>query len=193
MKDVQKLIDDNIAPMGDAYCNFILNVAPNRDGLIDQNAIDALAEIGRKWTNNHRAATLSPTDVPIISSNLAKGKRADSSWSWDFAISDFATDDDFTTGWTSNPAVEQPHLTVYLEKEQRINMIVVTEKDTEAVSRYRFEYRINGTWQPLLEGNNSTRVKIHRFSPVYADAVRMTVLERKGNFSIAELGVFNER
>ena len=193
VKDVQKLIDDNIAPMGDAYCNFILNVAPNRDGLIDQNAIDALAEIGRKWTNNHRAATLSPTDVPIISSNLAKGKRADSSWSWDFAISDFATDDDFTTGWTSNPAVEQPHLTVYLEKEQRINMIVVTEKDTEAVSRYRFEYRINGTWQPLLEGNNSTRVKIHRFSPVYADAVRMTVLERKGNFSIAELGVFNER
>ena len=29
------MVNDNIIPMGKSYCNFILTVAPNRDGLMD--------------------------------------------------------------------------------------------------------------------------------------------------------------
>ncbi len=32
VKDVNRLVNENIVPMNNAFCNFILNVAPNREG-----------------------------------------------------------------------------------------------------------------------------------------------------------------
>ena len=50
------LVKDNIVPMGKAYCNFILNVAPNRDGLMDDNALKALTQIGKIWAKTEPGA-----------------------------------------------------------------------------------------------------------------------------------------
>jgi alpha-L-fucosidase len=47
VKSPVELVNDNIIPFNKAYCNFILNVAPNRKGLIDDNAVAALKEIGK--------------------------------------------------------------------------------------------------------------------------------------------------
>ena len=47
LKSAAVLVNDNIIPQNKAYCNFMLNVAPNSDGLIDDNALDALNEIGK--------------------------------------------------------------------------------------------------------------------------------------------------
>ena len=46
VKDPVKMVNDNLIPFNNVYCNFILNVAPNRDGLIDDNAVAALKKIG---------------------------------------------------------------------------------------------------------------------------------------------------
>ncbi|MDR0430252.1 MAG: alpha-L-fucosidase, partial [Tannerellaceae bacterium] len=35
VKDPKVMVDDNIIPFNNVYCNFILNVAPNREGLVD--------------------------------------------------------------------------------------------------------------------------------------------------------------
>src|SRR6195952_150312 len=45
IKDIPKLVNETLVPLNNARCNFILNVAPNRDGLIDDNAIAALKQI----------------------------------------------------------------------------------------------------------------------------------------------------
>ncbi len=53
VKAPEKMVNDNIVPMGKAYCNFMLNVSPNREGgLIDANALAALKEIGKLWKND---------------------------------------------------------------------------------------------------------------------------------------------
>ena len=52
LKSPQTLVNEMIIPYGKAHSNFILNVAPNRDGLMDRNAIEALQEIGRLWEND---------------------------------------------------------------------------------------------------------------------------------------------
>ncbi len=54
VKDPATLVNEDIIPYNKIYDNFILNVAPNRDGLIDENALSALAQIGRLWTNDGR-------------------------------------------------------------------------------------------------------------------------------------------
>lgn len=256
VKDAEMLVKDNIVPMGKAYCNFILNVAPNRDGLMDDNALKALTQIVKIWAKtepgaageaakaidpNYVAADLrfSECPAPIIASNLAKGRRADSSWSYDMEISEFAVDDDFESAWVANAlGPECPNLRVYLDKEQLLNMIAITEEVGSEIREYRLDARVNGQWQELMlvhadaqsasadagallscvnaaspgdvsvvsvNAKKTGRVTVLRFSAIYADAIRITILDsrktkapdgvyRSGStVAISELGVYLER
>lgn len=193
VKTVERIVGDNLVPMGDAYCNFLLNVAPNREGRFDDNAIEALRQIGRAWKNTGHVADVPEAEAPIISSNIAKFRPAEGTWSFDYAITDFAVDDDFHTAWNSNPEVAEPWLSVDLGREMPLNMIVVTENGAPRVEEYVLEYRTAGEWKPLGTESKAGRVKIHRFDTVWGDAVRMTVRKSSGAPAIAELGVYNER
>lgn len=195
VKAPEKMVNENIVPMGKAFCNFILNVAPNRDGLIDANALKALEEIGKRWKNDGPIIKIPEAEKPIISSNLAKYKPAEASWSSDYAIMDFANDDNFNTCWNSNPEVKTPWYSVNIGREQPFNMVVITDRGDDRLQNYRLEYRENGTWKSFYEGETPTksRVKIHRFDTVWGDAIRLTILRSNGNPSIAEVGVYFER
>jgi len=193
VKDPMKMIEDNIVPMGKAFCNFILNVSPNREGLMDENALEALKIIGSNWKPEKDIQKLAEAPAPIISSNLAKHQRAESSWSNDSSIMDFANDDNFGSAWISNPAVKEPWIYVTLGKEQPINMVSITEWQNPHIEEYQLDYRLNGEWKPLLKGNEKGKVKIHRFDTIYSDAVRITVLKAKDFVSVAEFGVYCER
>ena len=58
---------------------------------------------------------------------------------------------------------------VTLGKEQAINMVTITEGSHPHIQEYQLDYRINGEWKPLLDGNQTGRVKIHRFDTIYGD------------------------
>lgn len=195
VKSPRQLVEENIIPMGKAYCNFLLNVAPNRDGLMDKNALEALKEIGKLWKNDGTLLEVPEAEAPIISSNMAKHQPAEGTWSYDYAITDFANDDDFGTCWNSHPDVKTPWYEVTFNREKPFNMVVITDRTDDRLQTYRLEYRVNGQWEPLYEGPapTSQRVKIHRFDTVWGDAVRMTVLRSKETTSIAEFGVYCER
>ena len=191
VKDPSMLVRDDIIPYNKIYDNFILNVAPNRDGLIDSNALVALASIGRIWTPGP-VSPLPPTEAPIISHNLAKRQPANASWSDDMNIMDFGNDDNFRTSWQSNPTVKEPWYEVELGGDKAFDAIVVTE-DKANINRYRLEYRSNGVWKLLVEGENKGRVKIHRFDRVWGDAVRILIDGFETAPAIAEFGVYDER
>ena len=194
LKSPETLVKEMIEPYGPAHCTFILNVAPNREGLIDQNALDALQEIGKLWTKTGHVADVPEADAPIISTNLAKNKPACGSWSDDYAIYDFANDDDFGTCWNANSEVEIPWWSVHLGREMPFNMIVITDRHNDRLQCYRLEVEHGGRWTTVFEGESPTpqRVKIHRFPTLWGAQVRLTVLECKGPASIAEVGVYCE-
>lgn len=188
----QEIVDKLIKPLNAASCNFILNVAPNRDGLIDDNAIAALKEVGRLWKNDGTSIPLPTLDLPIISSNLAINKPSNSSWSDDMNIMDFANDDDYKTSWVSNSRVSAPWYDVELKKEQPVNLIVIAEEKSN-IKSYALEYW-NGTgWTKIFEGANESRIKVHRVAPFWTSKVRIRIKEAKGTPSIAEFQIFNER
>jgi alpha-L-fucosidase len=192
VKNPETLVNDNIVPLNKVFCNFILNVAPNREGLIDENAKNALTEIGKRWKNAGPMQTLPLAEAPIISSNIAKGQRCNASWSNDMWIMDFANDDDFTTAWTSNRAVARPWYEIEFEKERIFNMITIVEPVAN-IKKYRLEYFESGVWKPLSTEVKTTRIKIHRFRPVWGAKIRIQVEEFNIVPSIAEVGVYNER
>ncbi|TCD12046.1 carbohydrate-binding protein [Pedobacter frigidisoli] len=188
----QEIVDGLIKPLNDASCNFILNVAPNRDGLIDDNAIAALKEVGVLWKNTGSTKQLPPLALPIISSNIAINKPANSSWSDDMNIMDFANDDNYGTSWQSNGAVEKPWFEVNLKNEQAVNMIVVAEGKSN-IETYALEYWNGVDWKKIFDGKNEDRIKIHRFDRIWASKLRIRIGKSKETASIAEFQVFNER
>ena len=75
-------------------------------------------------------------------------------------------------------------------------MIVLTEPKGGVIQEYRLQYRtMAGKWQTLFEGTSPTdgRVKIHRFEPVIAAYVRITITRSQSAPAIAELGVYAAR
>lgn len=192
VKDPVKLVDEILVPLNKAWCNFILNVAPNRDGLIDPNAVKALEEVGKRWKNTGAMPALPPAIAPIISSNIAKFQRSNSSWSDDMNIMDFANDDRFGTSWQSNPTVKQPWYEIDFDKDKSFNMISIVEEGSN-IKKYRLEYNENGVWKPITKGESEGRVKIHRFDRVWGGKVRILIDEFSAPPAIGEFGVYDER
>ncbi len=192
VKDPAVLVKDNLVPFNKAYCNFILNVAPNREGLIDPNALAALQKMGELWTEKATSSNLPTYDAPVISSNLAKKRPANGSWSNDMDIFDFGNDDSFRTSWRSNPTVKNPWYEVTLDNVQSFNLISVYVTQDE-ITAYQLEYFNNGKWHPIAVKNRAGKAKIHRFPTVYGEKVRMRIDGYKNPPSIAEFGVYNER
>lgn len=193
VKDPVKLVNETLIPLNKQNCNFILNVAPNRDGLMDDNALTALKKIGELWHNDGTKVQLPQMDAPIISHNLAKNQPANSSWSDDSAIMDFANDDDFGSSWVSNPTINKnAWYEVDFKKEEDFNAIVVAEEKAN-IKSYKLEVFQNGTWKPIFNGENASRIKIHRFDRVKATKARITILDADHQPSIAEFEVYNEQ
>jgi len=192
VKSPDQLINELIIPLNKAWCNFILNVAPNRDGLIDSNALQALAAVGKKWKNEGAMAPLPPTILPVISSNIAKKQPAEASWSDDMSIMDFATDDNFHSGWESNPKVEHPWFAVELGREKAFNMVVLTET-SQHIRAWRLEYFQEGEWKPLASGEDKERVRVIRFGRVWGSKVRLKIDTMDAPPGIAEFGIYDER
>ena len=192
VKKAAQLVNDNLIPFNKAYCNFILNVAPNRDGLIDDNVIAELKEIGKLYDHSVAVPKLPEMDAPVISSNLAKKRPANGSWSNDMWLFDFANDDNFGTSWLSHRDIKNPWLEIDLVKETGFNTIVITENRAN-VSAYTLEYFADYKWHPIADGSLSSRIKVHRFNRVWGEKVRIKFNEFRRPPAIAEVGVYNER
>lgn len=191
LKDVDWIVRENVIPYNKAYCNFILNVAPNRDGLMDANAVEAMKRIGSQWKNDGRVATVPKAEMPIIQHNIAKFRPTNSSWSYDMNIMDFANDDKFNTAWTSHRLVENPFWEVTLDGAQSINMVVITEDASDGeIKTYNVECLRDGVWTKVAEGRFDSRVAISRFPRTTAEAVRVNITNHTGSPAIREVGVY---
>lgn len=191
VKDPAKLVNETLVTLNNANCNFILNVAPNRDGLFDENALAALKQMGSLWHRNGENASFKPTGTPIIASNLAKNQPANSSWSDDMNIMDFANDDDFNSSWQSNSEVKSPWYEIDFRTPQTFNEIVIFEKKAN-IKKYKLEYFAGNQWYTLFEGEKPERVKQHRFAAVKGEKVRMKIETYAEAPSIAEFEVYHE-
>ena len=194
LKDVNWLVKENVEPYNNAYCNFILNVAPNRDGLMDDNAVEALKKIGGIWKNQGPTQPIPAQEAPIIEPNIAKNQPTEYSWSYDYALGDFANDDDFSSSWMSHPMVEQPWWEVWLPKDKAFHRITILEEEAGVIEEYRLDYLQGGKWTTLFDGKaDPCRLKQHTFPAVKAEKVRITILRHKDEVKIAEFGVYAER
>lgn len=200
VKSAENLVYNNLIPLNEAHCNFILNAAPNRDGLIDDNAAAEFKKIGELWKYPGKAPKLEVHKSPIISTNKAKGKPMNSSWSFDTQISDFANDDNFTSAWVSYDTVKEPYIEVVLGEDTPVNAIGFVELDDvpyyykakeSRIGSYAISYYSNGQWSDLKVEQQSDFVRIHICpSEIKASKVRIAFSNCKKGLAVSELLVY---
>jgi alpha-L-fucosidase len=192
VKDPATLVKENLEPFNKAYCNFILNVAPNREGLIDNNALVALQKIGELWKDDEPSPSLPDYDAPIVSENIAKHQPVNASWSEDMMIMDFGNDNNFRTSWESNPEVAAPWFDVAFPHYRSFNTITVYDT-RQCIRKYRLLYEKNGVWETIVSADNEEKVKVHRFERVWGGKVKILIDHSSAPPAIAELGVYDEQ
>lgn len=203
VKTAEYIVNKNLIPLNRQCCNLMLGVAPNRDGLIDDNVLSELKKVGELW--NVRKDTLLSSPVykkPIITTNLARNKPISSSWSFDTRISDFANDDDFHTYWTAYENSDSIYLEVDLCKKTSINAVGFVEADSvefyskvkeTRISDYRISYYSDGKWKNLhVDNDYSSFVRIHRFSNLLVEKIRYNFNLNNPGIGISEVLIYNE-
>ena len=167
LKDVDAIVRDNIVPYNKAYCTYILNAAPNRDGLIDANAVAAFRRIGKIWKNTGHLVDVPESPAPITEINIAIGRPCNSSWSEDCLLMDLANDDNYSTCWESSPAVKEPWWQVNLDKTTSVSSVVITTGGDCQLKGFAVEALCNGEWKNVYKQTNASgRVHICRFPAV---------------------------
>jgi alpha-L-fucosidase len=71
-------------------------------------------------------------------------------------------------------------------------MMMIMDPD-ERIKKYSVLYDNNGKWETILSSENSQKIKIHRFEPVFGKKVKLLITEFTKPPTIAEVGIYNEQ
>ena len=193
VKNAKNLVESHVIPLNNAHCAMLLNAAPNTDGLIDDNALQVLKEIGEIWNHPGKTPVLDPVPAPLTAPNKAKKQSTYSSYPYDIHISDFITDDSFRTYWQAHSGDDAPWVEVLFTRSEPINAIAISDAK-QTFSDFKIEYLSGGKWYEIESRPDASAVKIVRFDRVWAEKVRLTLTPEKGKDPrIEEVCVYDER
>ena len=197
LRSAKQIVEEWLIPFNARHCNLILNVAPNREGRFDPNAVDRLVEIGQLWQERKPAPRLTKAQQ-IISPNLAFGRPSYASSIADTSGPDLANDNDPGTYWQCDVGQTSGWIEIELQKLTSFNTVAVVEPtylgDYGTDSRvvfYRVEAWSTGQWREVLAGQSPTEM-VYRVKPATAERVRLSIRGTGKTPGIAEFGLYEE-
>ena len=192
------LILDHLNKLEPRYCNFLLNVAPNREGLYDQSVVTRMAEIGKKWKPNKKRPPL-PPQVPVVEHPITPKSATATSGNGSKAI-DGINDrgwgpeekvDYNQTLWRSEQPLPQA-ITIdlgnvyndidilhYLPCQgPRANGFITSYKIYASVDGTNFTQIAEGKWE------SNRKLKVVEFPPVQARFIKLEALEAESGEAV---------
>jgi alpha-L-fucosidase len=198
LRPAEQVVNDWLIPFNRQHCNLILNVAPNREGRFDQNAVDRLAEIGQLWKEKQRPAPQLEPAVGITTPNLAWKRPSFASSIADTSGPDLANDNNPGTYWIADTGQNSGCLEVDLGPSTSFDTVTVIEpvyfEDYGTASRivsHRVEAWSGGAWRTIVDKGEGG-VHVYRIAKTTAERIRLTVTGRGQSPGIAEFGVYEE-
>jgi alpha-L-fucosidase len=161
---------------------LLLNVSPDRRGLLPETDVAVLEEVWRIVTETFK-------------NNLAEGKPATASnvrgGDATFAAAK-AVDGDSATYWCIDDGVTAATLTIDLGAPTTFNRSMVQEHIAlgQRVENYTLEALVDGEWQPIIEGTTIGHKRLDRFDDVTATQVRLTIAHSLACPTIRAFGLY---
>ncbi|WP_256760634.1 alpha-L-fucosidase [Cohnella sp. WQ 127256] len=180
VKSLDELMDLYERTVG-GNATFLLNLPPDKRGLIHENDARRLKELGQRIQEVYRI-------------NLAKDAvvQASSEKGSDNAAQRI-TDGSSSTYWSAIEGVEQVELNIDLGSEQAFDRIVLAEyiREGQRIERFSVEWQDGEAWQPLYEGTIVGYKHICRFNEVKARRLRLLIAESRWCPTLSRFEVYN--
>ena len=181
VKTVEKLVEIYEQSVGRGS-NLLLNIPPDRRGLIPDVDAERLREFGRVIAETYRndlapAATARASTVrggaPAFAAARVNDRDATTYW---------ATDDEVTTA------------TVDLEWSSPIQTDRVVLQEAIALGQRVEEFKvhawIDGAWKPVAQGTTIGRKRIVRFEPLATQRLRIEISRARAAVTLSSISVF---
>jgi alpha-L-fucosidase len=179
-KELEDLLEIYFNSVG-RNCALLLNVPPNREGLLDA------ADVARLHDFRHALDEIFRVDVaagkPAVASNVRGGSP-------EFAAA-ATVDGDPSTYWAADDSVRRALLEFDLGVETAFNLVRIQEPIQlgQRVSAYRIEAMVAGGWQALFAGTTIGYKKLDRVETTTARHVRLVIVDSRGTPLISEFGI----
>ncbi|MCQ6558421.1 alpha-L-fucosidase [Paenibacillus mendelii] len=177
IKSVDELLDIYYGAVG-GNATFLLNIPPDRRGLIHKNDVMRLRELGDRIRHTFKH-------------NLAMNTSASASEQKDGYDAGHILDGNKDTYWTPEEGTEQAILEVDLLREVAFDHIILQEyRYGQRIERFKLEYQEAGDWKPLYAGTVVGHKRIFRFSAVTSRFIRLTITESRWCPTLSALEVY---
>lgn len=184
VKTLEKLVQIYFASAGNNAV-LLLNVPPDRRGLIHENDAARLHELGQWLRDSFR-------------DNLARSARVSASSTRGPSASFSAQntlDADRDSFWTTEDWHGPAELVYDLPEPMRFNVARLREqiREGQRIAAVAVDAWLQGEWRELARGTTVGSQRLLRFDPVTADRVRVRILESRVRPTLADFGLFLAR
>jgi alpha-L-fucosidase len=168
VRSVDKLLDIYYKSVG-GNATLLLNLPPDRRGLIHENDAMRMAELGENVRSTFQlnlASDAHATATETHNQDHDAGRILDGNKD---------------TYWRPKEGTEQASIEIDLNEERAFDTIVLKEhiQSGQRIERLRLEYLHGGAWKPFFECTVVGYKRICRFPKVTARNVRITILESR--------------
>lgn len=165
--------------------SFLLNVPPDRRGLVHEKDLVSLREFGslvRRTFERNLAA-----GATAVASNVRAGSKQ-------FGAPNLL-DGTRNTYWATNDGVQTAEVTVEMKAEERFDLVRLREYIAlgQRVERFTVQAEMNGDWRTVASGTSIGACRICRLdAPVNASRVRLRIEQSAAPLAMSELGLYRE-
>jgi alpha-L-fucosidase len=178
VKSPEKLLDIYFSSVGRNGV-LLLNVPPDRRGLINENDLRSL--VGLRHLLDMTFRTDFSTGAKVRASSEKEGHPARS-----------ILDKDKEIFWTTPDDIESAHLEFTLAKKQTFDVAMLQEeiRTGQRIEEFSLEYWNGSGWIPFAQGTTIGYKRLLRFPEVAADRIRLNILKSRTRPTLSAFGLF---
>ena len=181
VKTINKLVDIYFASVGRGS-NLLLNLPPDRRGLINENDIAALKEFRKYIDACFKNNLLAGAEITATNTRGNSNKYSSS------MVIDKNTD----SYWSTDDGVKTASLIIKLKKETALNCIELQEYIAlgQRVKSFSIEAFAGNTWKELIKGTTIGYKRLLRFPEVKAEIIKINILDSKACPVISNIAAY---
>ena len=165
------------------YSNYLLNAAPNDKGLMDENVVQRLREVGEVIKLSEPLLSIPKVHAPHKNVTVKSSSTLDKEGIADINI----LDSNLFTSWKAAVNDETPWVELDFGKKETFNYFSMHAGYDKSIQKYVVEAFVNNEWVHLYTGYEARYRDKSAFKEVNAQKYRVRVLDKKGIPEIVEL------
>lgn len=180
VKSLEELLKVYYGSVG-GNANFLLNIPPDKRGLIHENDVARIRELGQTISKMFRQNIANDSEI-VVSEIMDEEHNIKN-----------VLDEDENTYWCPKEGTENAVIEIDLHDVKTFDRIVLMEyiKIGQRIETFKIEYKMNNSWKEIYEGTIVGYKCICCFNKVQARNVRITITCSRWYPTLSKIGIYN--